>query len=333
MVLIFFSFHLVPITRCVTNYTQCPATIYNQYLRDVPRQFQVCNQCSLELKFYNRNGKPFSYRKYSTFNYPLIHYGNEMRYILFPRFFNDRGYRILFMITTSTDEQRERMIIRNHFHVFQQKYNIGYLFISAYDEEFNHILTEESRIYHDILQLSHHNSYHNLTLSVLGGLHYISRFHNLSDYVMKTDSDCVVNIPRVLRLLNKLARKYPKYIGKCSKFGKFNIISPQQKNFVPLQLIGNNRKQLSFASGGGYILLTKVIPQLLVAVRHLPFITHLEDVTIGMAASSLRYDCWNRRNWIARNGCGNASSCLKYMIMHKNTSNSDIERFWNYLSN
>lgn len=69
----------------------------------------------------------------------------------------------------------------------------------------------------------------------------------------------------------------------------------------------------------------------LIAVRHLPFLTHLEDVTIGMAATSLEYRCKHKSKWIARQGCETKESCLKYMIMHKNTSNSEIERYWSYI--
>lgn len=143
---------------------------------------------------------------------------------------------------------------------------------------------------------------------------------------MKTDSDCVVNIPRLLRYLNGMDKYHPQYIGKCSLHWKFNIDDPTQKNYVPPSLVVPRQRFIGYASGGGYILRAEGIPRLLIAVRHLPFLTHLEDVTIGMAATSLEYRCKHKSKWIARQGCETKESCLKYMIMHKNTSNSEIEQ-------
>ena len=331
MVLFPLLYHVVPVLHCITTNDTCPTWIYKRYLRYVPPQFRVCGECVQELQFYQNRGRPFSYRQYAAPSYHSIHYGNEMHYRLFPQLAHNLGYRVLFMILTSGDERKERIIIRNNFRSLQSRFNVGYFFVTAFNEEYNQSIIEESQLYRDILQLSHYDSYHNLLLSVLGGFHFITRFNNLTEYVMKTDSDCVVNIPRLLRYLNGMDKYHPQYIGKCSLHWTFNIDDPTQKNYVPPSLVVPRQRFIGYASGGGYILRADGIPRLLIAVRHLPFLTHLEDVTIGMAATSLEYRCKHKSKWIARQGCETKESCLKYMIMHKNTSNSEIERYWSYI--
>ena len=291
----------------------------------------MCGECVQELKFYKTKGKPYSYRTYNASNYPSIQFGKTMSYRLYPRLKNNFGYQVLFMIISAAGENQERMIIRENFRSLQSRYRIGYFFVTAMNSKYNSSLFKENLVYRDILQLSHTDSYHNLVLSVLGGFHFVSRFRDLAEYVMKTDSDCVVNIPELMHSLNKTEKDHPQYIGKCSKKWHFNVIDPKQKNWVPLELVGVRNHFTGYASGGGYILRFSAIPRLLVAVRHLPFITHLEDVTIGLAASSLKYRCTNKVPWIARRGCGTQESCLKYMIMHKNESNSEIIRYWSYI--
>lgn len=53
---------------------------------------------------------------------------------------------------------------------------------------------EESSTHHDIIQFSFLDSYNNLTLKVLSGLHWIENFCSSPVWVLKSDTDLLVNI-------------------------------------------------------------------------------------------------------------------------------------------
>ena len=74
-----------------------------------------------------------------------------MHYRLFPQLAHNLGYRVLFMILTSGDERKERIIIRNNFRSLQSRFNVGYFFVTAFNEEYNQSIIEESQLYRDIL--------------------------------------------------------------------------------------------------------------------------------------------------------------------------------------
>lgn len=129
MVLFPLLYHVVPVLHCITTNDTCPTWIYKRYLRYVPPQFRVCGECVQELQFYQNRGRPFSYRQYAAPSYHSIHYGNEMHYRLFPQLAHNLGYRVLFMILTSGDERKERIIIRNNFRSLQSRFNVGYFLL------------------------------------------------------------------------------------------------------------------------------------------------------------------------------------------------------------
>ena len=69
-----------------------------------------------------------------------------------------------------------------------------------------------------------------------------------------------------------------------------------------------------------------------IAIQHLPFIAHNEDMNVGKGMVMLGIPCMGDEEWwIARHGCDNKTECLKYVVMHPEVSNEEIIRFYTYL--
>ena len=68
----------------------------------------------------------------------------------------------------------------------------------------------------------------------------------------------------------------------------------------------------------------EALTPLLIGVRHLSFITHMEDVTVGTALYRMGIRCERpRNNWIAPYGC-NANKCRKFVSIHPKESSKRV---------
>ena len=143
----------------------------------------------------------------------------------------------------------------------------------------------------------------------------------------------MVNYPLLLNTISQYAdRKEWMYMGNCHKDEKFNTRRSNQKNYVPYSVVGSTRLP-AYASGGGYVISYNLLPDLLIAMRHVNYLTHHEDVNVGKGMDLLHVECIDQSAiWIARKGCWFSRTCLKKVIMHPQHSKSEIQRFYSYLS-
>ncbi|KAF0040214.1 hypothetical protein F2P81_008449 [Scophthalmus maximus] len=94
------------------------------------------------------------------------------------------------------------------------------------DSVLNKMVEQESRVFHDIVVGNFIDSYHNLTLKTMMGIRWVATFCPPAQYIMKTDSDVIVNMHNLIyELLKPTAeprRRY--YVGRvliCSISGLF----------------------------------------------------------------------------------------------------------------
>ena len=306
---------------------ECDSIEYNQYLTYVPQEYRVCDECSFELNCYHQYGKPFSFRTINNKNYPTIPYGSGMEYLCVPYMNPYSHYQLLILIASAASEIQERRILRERFSRFSF-HSVRFLFVIASNTTMNGAVKKESIAYEDILQLNHIDSYHNLTLTTFGAFQFISHFSDIADYVMKTDSDCALNIKLILHTINYLSPK-DVYFGNCQS-SSYNTKKPA-KNFVPPEVVGNETAVPDYVMGGGYVISSSIIGKMVAALRHLSFIAHNEDVNVGKAMKLIGVKCSYVPNWIALHGCENKEECMKYQIMHKDKSDDEVNVFWRYI--
>ena len=288
-----------------------------------------------KVRLLQSKGLPYNYAKSTLYSYPTIPYGDGYSVLEAPDLSHLPPLTFLTLMLSRTCEESFRIKVRSKTRSSQHTQGFHIVFVtgkslSRCDEQIHN----ENMQFHDILQLDHIDAYHNLTLSVLYSLHYI---HNLSlpiQYVLKTDSDCVVNY----RFLHKLVNEIPPssrnrvYMGNCKRNTQYNVYDASKKNFIPISLAKNEMWYSYYVTGGGYVISYSLLPQLLVGVSHLKFIGHFEDVNVGRAMELVRIKCIDRSKvWISRHGCPDRQSCLKHVVMHPKYEKDEIDRYYSYL--
>lgn len=288
-----------------------------------------------KVRLLQSKGLPYNFAKSELYSYPTIPYGNGYSVLEAPDLSHLPNLTFLTLMLSRSCESSLRMNVRNKTRLIQHKQGFHIVFVTGQSfSPCDQQIHLENAQFHDILQLDHVDAYHNLTLSVLYSFHFI---HNLSlpiQYVLKTDSDCVVNYPLLHRLLEHLpkSRRNEVYMGTCKRYTKYNVYDASRKNFIPISLTRNELWYSYYVTGGGYVLSYSLLPRLLVGASHLKFIGHFEDVNVGRALELVGVRCIDRsRVWIQRHGCPDKQSCLSHVVMHPKYKTDEINRFYSYL--
>ena len=230
-----------------------------------------------------------------------------------------------------------RQVVRNNTRrtQHQQGFHIVFVLASSSSLDCSEMIDQENKQFGDILQFNHPDGYHFITLSVFHSFHYIQKLHLPIQYVVKTDSDCVVNYNSLHKRVDSIdaARQNEVYMGRCWYNVSYNYKTNSSKTYVPKELLRDRDFIPYFAAGGCYVFSYRLLPRLLLALQHLPFIAHSEDVNVGKGMIMLNIPCiGDEKWWIARHGCSSRDECLKYVVMHPNVSSEDTIRFYSYLN-
>lgn len=303
--------------------------------RGVPPQYWIHGEEQEQVRLLMQYGRPYRYRKAKLRTYFHIPYGYPFEVLQRPQLESMEPYTFLTMMLSQSCDFKLREIVRNRTRHLRSRFSVYSIFVLANAvPSCNDAIAAENTAYGDILQFNHLDSYNNITLSVLFAFHYI---HNLSlpiKYVFKTDSDCVVNYPRLKALIDVMTEKQKNnlYMGLCDKGKTYNTVDVSRKNYVPKSLVQENVYIPYYVTGGGYVISYGLLPKLLVGISHLPFIGHNEDVNVGRGMQLVQIPCTDiKPNWIARNGCFSKTECLKNVIIHPWMDISEVPRYYSYL--
>ena len=146
-------------------------------------------------------------------------------------------------------------------------------------------ILEESLLHGDIIQEGFRDSYANLTVKSLILLKWFSQNCDSSslsppgrsvEYVMKTDDDMYVNLPRLYELVR--ANKRPNLLLGSLSCNAVPIKDPHNKWFVP-QYMFSEKKFPNYLSGTGYLMHRTAVFKLYKEALVTP-VFHLEDIYI-----------------------------------------------------
>lgn len=192
---------------------------------------------------------------------------------------------ILFVILTAPDEFIQRSAIRNTWGTECTKTNIACMFIlgNVFNKDINDKLVQESKEFHDIVQLDFKEAYANLTYKTLSGLRWASEYCQGARYIMKTDGDMYVNTELIPRMLQAAPDKG--FLGgNCWGLSSPHR-EPQSKWYVSFNSYSKS-KFPPMCSGTGYIMSRDVLTGILRKSRNIPFF-HLEDVYVALCTQKL----------------------------------------------
>lgn len=216
--------------------------------------------------------------------------------------------QILVVITSAPSHLDARMAIRQTWGSFKQRNDVAIAFIlgSTEDSKLNQSIMAEADLYGDIIVSHFFDTYNNLTLKTISILEWVDTYCNKIKYVLKTDDDMFINIPKLLSFVGKhandkrtifgrLARKWKPIRNNKSKY----YVSPSQykPSYFP-----------DFTTGPAYLMTGDTIHDLYATALNKTYLK-LEDVFItGIVAQEMKIkrthanEFMNKR--IAFNPCG-----------------------------
>ncbi|XP_030630627.1 beta-1,3-galactosyltransferase 2-like [Chanos chanos] len=152
-----------------------------------------------------------------------------------------------------------------------------------------HQIQQESHRHHDIIQQEFMDTYHNLTLKTLMGMHWVATHCPNARYVMKTDGDMFVNTEYLIQKLLKLSvpPRQNYFTGYLMK-GFAPNRNKDSKWYMSPELYPGEQYPV-FCSGTGYVFsgdMAQKIHNASLSIRRL----HLEDVYVGICLEKLRIE-------------------------------------------
>ena len=186
---------------------------------------------------------------------------------------------IVLLVTTVPTEISLRMAIRKTWGRTTNMTRTVFLFGVGWHCEEQNILFHESEQFGDILQDNYIDSYFNLSLKVLSGYHWWSKYCNNTPFVVRTASDNFVNVRGLVKLIISKTLQPYSMVGKCPKFGVPNR-TVQSKYYVSYQEYPHQRFP-QFCIGTTYIAPATTIHFILRTFPNVPYFI-LADVYFGM---------------------------------------------------
>ena len=185
---------------------------------------------------------------------------------------------LLVLVHSRADTPAQRHAIRDTWGRLSRKFHgdkqIRVLFLLG-DTSVNPSVIRESRLYRDIAMVRLQDTYRNLTLKALAGLHWIQKFCNRVDFVLKTDDDVYFHLPHLLQFLDtsSFSGRTPVILGSLNRNSsvlRYGLWEVDERDFP-------GERYPPYCSGNSYLLSTPAVLSLVSAARHVPTLP-LEDV-------------------------------------------------------
>lgn len=143
-------------------------------------------------------------------------------------------------------------------------------------------IKKEAALYGDIIQANFVDSYNNLTLKSISMLEWVDNYCNKAKFVLKTDDDMFINIPKLLTFLSKHSKDKRKIFGRLAKKWK-PIRNKASKYYVSVQQYKNSLFP-DFTTGPAYLMTSDIVHELYTTALEKTYLK-LEDVyTTGIVA-------------------------------------------------
>lgn len=209
-----------------------------------------------------------------------------------PHICPDQGgqLRLLIAITSAPSHESARMAIRQTWGHYSSRRDVSIAFMlgAVTNTTLLSKLRSEELLYGDMIRGRFLDTYDNLTLKTISMLEWVDTYCSRAAYLLKTDDDMFINVPRLLDFTNRhpangngqraiygrLAKKWKPIRNRKSKY----YISPQQYRPAVFP---------DFTTGPAYLLPARLAHELYTAaLNHTYF--KLEDVFVtGIVASNL----------------------------------------------
>lgn len=127
--------------------------------------------------------------------------------------------QLLIFITSAPSHKDARMAIRQTWGHYSQRSDINTAFLvgSTKDSQLENDLRDENKLYGDLISGRFLDSYNNLTLKTMSLLEWVDNYCNKIKFILKTDDDMFINIPKLLSFIEKHAKEERTIFGRLAK--------------------------------------------------------------------------------------------------------------------
>lgn len=183
---------------------------------------------------------------------------------------NGKDIELLILITSKRANMESRMAIRNTWGKLGNRMDVAMAFVlgDGLDDVLSLSLSEENYEYGDLIRGNFLDTYTNLTLKTISYLEWVDKYCNRAKYILKTDDDVFINVPRLMKFLSKRKKKRVIY-GRRMKYSK--------KPF-----------DTWFCTGPAYVLSGDIIHDLYVQALKTHFMQNEDVFVTGIVANILR---------------------------------------------
>jgi hypothetical protein len=247
----------------------------------------------------------------------------------------DKGesLRLLILITSAPTHRDQRLAIRQtwgHYSI-RRDVTIGFILGNSGSSNIEDQLQAENYMYGDLVQGHFVDSYNNLTLKTISMLEWVTEFCPNVTFVLKTDDDMFINVPKLLQFIEKhhtekrsiygrLAKKWKPIRNKKSKY----FVSPQQY-FPPIFP--------HFTTGPAYLMTSDIIFDLYRKALEQTYLK-LEDVyTTGIVAHKLNIKRIHVNEFLNRRIPFNKCNIKNAISLHMIKSNEQFDLWKKLLDN
>lgn len=196
------------------------------------------------------------------------------------------GPFLLILVSSAPEHFDRRLAIRqawgNHKIMFKKDVVMIFL-VGIPDQKYQVALNRESAAFHDVIQGNFTDTYYNLSIKSVMGLHWARNFCPEAEFVMKTDDDVYINLELLVDFLKIFGRR--RWIGGCIK--QLKSLMPFNKDGLQVAMVMGHPP---FVAGAGYVLSGDIVSELYDAAQkqHLvpvedAFITAYCAKVIGVA--------------------------------------------------
>ncbi|KAH8233925.1 hypothetical protein KR032_003952 [Drosophila birchii] len=232
--------------------------------------------------------------------------------------------KLMVLISSAMSHDAARMSIRQTWMHYGSRRDVGMAFVlgRGTNETLNKALTQENFIYGDLIRGNFIDSYNNLTLKTISTLEWADLHCPKARYVLKTDDDMFINVPKLLAFLDKHKDKRTIY-GRLAKKWK-PIRNKKSKYYVSVDQFAAGVFP-SFTTGPAYVLTGDIVHELYVRSLKTVYLK-LEDVfTTGIVAKSLDIKRVQANEFVNRRISFNPCNIRNAISVHMIKSNEQFD--------
>jgi hypothetical protein len=229
-----------------------------------------------------------------------------------------RNLKVLVAITSAPSHKDARMAIRQTWGHYGQRSDVKIAFLLGLtnDPELAKDMTDENKLYGDLISGHFLDSYDNLTLKTVSLLEWVDNYCNNVKFILKTDDDMFINIPKLLKFIEKHAN------DKRTIFGRLAVKWKPIRNKNSKYYVSPSQYQPGilpdFTTGPAYLMTGDVVHDLYIVALSTTYLK-LEDVfTTGIVAQDIKIkrthvnEFYNRR--ITLNACNIQKGISVHMV-------------------